>query len=286
MTSLSIQEVFGPSGLAYRRLIDPILAESVGTRYSFVTNDEFGELEPERQARVYWEEILYRAHWSALSNLIRHSKWWQACHDLSVVTANFLGFCAALRSMVEAAADAQHSLGRFPLAVGRAFAHVVASLEGKAGACVASPELEDALIHYICGRRLSKSEADAPASHTAKPPAEYLKAINITQLDMLDLYGALCQVVHPAAPSIAWLVRTEGDSFCVSLGQDHSQIATLCGRFAAEIEWTQQCSVNSSLLTLRALNALPVTTLHTRLVSDLEIPGWQKVVDAINQHRS
>ena len=64
-----------------------------------------------RGQRIYWLELLYRAHLAAATTMLRQDRWLNAA---AATNANCLGFAAAFRGLLESAADASFSLRFVP----------------------------------------------------------------------------------------------------------------------------------------------------------------------------
>lgn len=270
VTTLSAEQLFGPGGVVYPQILPPIIAEGVGTPYPIMDVGAFEQLPLRDMSRVYWQEMLYRAHWAAISNSIRHTRWINACLAHSVVEPNFPAFCAALRGMTEAAADTSHSLGRVPETLAACSSHVIDALHGTSSSLATSQELEDQLIHFQFARKLAKGEA-APDTHKAKSAAKYIEAINHDRYPVRDLYSELCQVVHPAAQSLHWLTRMNNGGWVVGEPDDGEVILALCTRHKDSIEWIQQNSVNTTIFILQVLNAFPLSAVHTKSTRDIDM---------------
>jgi hypothetical protein len=286
MAKLSISHVFGRAGEVYPALIDSMLTEALGTPYVFTSTEEFRNLPPDAMSKAYWEEMLCRVHWAATSNLARHKRWFEAAYDLSLGRSNYPGFCAALRGLVEAAADASHSLGAVPETLASHSSLIIESLSGHATFSAVSEDLESMLIHFQFARRLRAGE-DAPATHRAKRAADYIAAIQTELEPVQPLYAELCEVVHPAAQSLNWLTRTEGRQWSVSAGNDSESIRDLCRRHMPSIEWVQQQSVNVSIFMLQVLEAFPLYQLQTRAASGINMQSvalWHKIKSAFAQN--
>src|ERR1700694_70348 len=72
--------------------------------YDFMSGHNFGVVAREdwiEGQRIYWLEILYRAHFAASTSLIRTSRWIDAMLAL-VEHANYTAFMAAYRGCLEA----------------------------------------------------------------------------------------------------------------------------------------------------------------------------------------
>lgn len=267
---LSVEQLFGQGGVVYPAIVPSIIAEGVGTPYPIMENSTFEKLTREDMNRVYWAEMLYRAHWAAISNFIRYSRWFDACLTHSTVTPNFPAFCAALRGLTEAAGDTFYSLGAVPETLASASSGILAALQGNASSIHLSQELEDKLIHFQFARKLVKNES-APSTHKAQSAAEYLKEIDHEDHPVKELYSELCQVVHPAAQSLHWLTNLGDGGYSVGQPDDGTVILDLCSRHYDSIEWIQNHSVNIGIFILQVLNAFPLESVHTQSTKNIRM---------------
>lgn len=209
----AIEELFGASATVFEKIGNDLLADTHGQRYLFMSSDKYEELlrsSPQKAMQVYWEELLARAHMAAASNVVRHLRWLNACVDL-YNSGNYLAFNAALRGLIEATGDALDALCPVPDFLARQRKVISESLAGRATGMYLAQELEDKLIHFQYGRKVPKSE-NAPATHKAKKASEYLAAFGSGADQVRELYGDLCQTVHPAAQSLMWAVEEHEDS--------------------------------------------------------------------------
>lgn len=97
-----------------------------------------------------------------------------------------------------------------------------------------------------------------------------------------ELYAELCQIVHPAAQSMSWLIRQSADTTLVTLmgGDDRSAITSLCKRHEQAIQDVLMLNFNLSVCILKVLNGLPLRTLATRAVDTIpmdQVPLWNKI---------
>jgi hypothetical protein len=108
-------ELFGPLGAAARKLCTDLTSMAHIREYRFIQHDLFAKLPESRRQQIYWQEMFLRAHWTAMLNLLRHGRWQAGCVAAYDVPSNFLSFTANLQGLVEAALDAQYSLGAVPM---------------------------------------------------------------------------------------------------------------------------------------------------------------------------
>ncbi len=258
----SVKDIFGLPGEIYPPIIQDLLEGSYNKNYQFLTSNDYKLLSEIDSNYVYWIEILYRSHWAATSNLIRYDKWFELCHNSSVINPNYIAFCSGLRGILECATDTYDALASVPLTMAQASSHIEdALLRRPTLNRLESKELEDSLIHFAFARKLTKHE-DAPKSHKAKTASDYIAPLDSKGLPLKNLYAELCQVVHPAHQSTAWLVGVEEQYFKIQRPDDLAFILCLCERYKECIEYIQMSSVNASIFIFKVLNMLSCPELH------------------------
>jgi len=258
-----VEIFFGKAGEIYPPIVQDLLEGAYGKHYEFKSLDEFNLLDKVDSNYVYWIEILYRSHWAATSNLIRYIKWFELCYNSSVTKPNYIAFCSGLRGLLECSADTYDALGSVPLTLANASKHIEDALLRRPVLTRAiSEELEDSLIHFGYARKLQKHE-DAPKSHEAKTASYYISQLDSIDMPLKDLYSELCQVVHPAHQSMAWLVDQKTEQlYTIRESEDLKFILDLCERYRGCIEYMQISSVNVSLFIFKVLNKLVCSELH------------------------
>lgn len=279
-----LNKLFGKSGQIYEPILKSLISEVVGTKYTFLDNEQFEQLSPEKMMHTYWIEILYRAHWGASANLLRHKRWFDACLRLYTPSPNYLGFCASLRALLEGAVDASFSLSAVPLTLAQNFQSIQEALDEKSNKFIISKELEDTLIHFHYARKLDKDE-DAPSSHKAEFLTKYISAVEPKNREIIKpLYSSLCQIAHPAAQSLFWMSMTKNESIKLTDDNDKEYIENICDEFSEAIEYIQMQSLNSSMMILKTLNYFSIHGLKTKKMDGIEmsnIPIWNKIVEEI-----
>ncbi|MFZ2209827.1 MAG: hypothetical protein WAV22_14265 [Porticoccaceae bacterium] len=279
----NVSDIFGSSGEIYRSLIDRIAKVVIGSRYEFTDLAYFDRLPIREQASTYWTEILFRSHWAASSNLLRHRSWLNACLSAFELAPNFVAFCAVLRGLTEGAADAAYSLGPVPLTLAENYRSIACALSGRSDSIVISTTLENTLIHFQFARKLAKHE-NAPEQHEAEPPWKYIARVEPPEGSIVGaLYAQLCQVVHPASDSLNWATYQtyqETGRVVISSGNDREQILTLCKAHRDAIEHLQMQSINTSILLLQVLNRFDLKRVRTKVVDEIHmnsVPLWHKI---------
>jgi hypothetical protein len=289
VTPSVVGEVFGNTGTVFHEVIGSLALTASGTTYDFMELEAFrrlAEKTPGQAARVYWTEMLGRAHWAAMSNVLRHKRWQDACIRLFAPEPNYLGFAASLRGLLEASADAFYSLGSVPLTLANIHSAIESNLSGNATCMAISRELEQMLIHFHYGRRAEKKQT-VPDGHRAETATTYLRgADGVDRGPMMLLYEELCQLAHPAAQSLLWMVEGRGEESIVSTtGDDRAWILNLCERHRNALDDLQMNSVNTCILILKVLNKFPIRRFWTEYVDTVRmdaVPMWTKVRNAFS----
>lgn len=168
--------------------------------YKFQPEGEFKKVDNvQEMSLIYWSEIIQRYHICCASTILRLKKWYEAML-ISYENNNYYGFCSSLRGLIESSADSFSTLGSVTYSVIENISHITLSISGNADKLIISTEVEDELIHYIYGRKLSKEEKNLfPKSHNSKHVRDYLDSLKSEAL--ISLYSELCQVSHPSMMS-------------------------------------------------------------------------------------
>jgi hypothetical protein len=104
--------VFDASCRRFISLVHLVLGTLTHPTYEFLGLADYEALaraDPKEGQRVYWNEILARAHMAAATALYRSKQWIDAV-DQAASNSNALAFAAALRGLIESAADTTSSL--------------------------------------------------------------------------------------------------------------------------------------------------------------------------------
>lgn len=280
-----ISTLFGNSGIIYHDLLEDITKDLYGTTYRFIEFEEYlaiAKTSIPKAMKIYWQEILYRAHWVANANLIRHSRLWSACLHLYSKDSNYLGFAACLRSLLESSCDAFYTLRNVPLTLAQNRDTIKAALDGNCRNLITCSELENALIHFLCARKLDKKEI-APDSHKAEALTSYIASADINDGDggkIKELYSYLCQVAHPSALSLDWMTSMTSDIYKINTDLEGQSILLLCSKHADAIKSIQMNSINSSILTFKVLNKFEHRKIYSKVIDSINMDGinaWRTV---------
>ena len=144
-------DICGDYGTLFSSIRDSLLADLTGVQYAFLDDEAFLDLmmnSPSEGQKVYWTEILYRAHWASALTIARQAKWLDCCAQL-LASDSLLGFSACLRGLVESSADAVHGVGGLPGALTGLREVITTALARRCTQLCISTEIEDRLIHFV-----------------------------------------------------------------------------------------------------------------------------------------
>ncbi len=271
---------------ALNSICKDITAVKQSRAFEFMDLDQFRCLlqsNVSRAAQVYWTEILYRSHVASITALARHSCWIEACLKLSDGNPSFLGFAACLRGLLESSADTFFSLRAVPLTIASNYRLIGDATRGVfSGNGFVAEDLENLLIHFLYARKLEQDEMD-PGNHRAEPISQYVKClVDKEDASVKKLYAQLCQIAHPAAQSVHWMIRGLPDSLQFCQQPDDQPLHRLLEKNVEAVETVADIPVNISICTLKVLNRFCVTEVRTEPADRYTPPGWTKVEAAID----
>lgn len=281
---LLINELFGPAAEDYLGLVARMEAElSERTiRYEFLSPDDFEDLlinQPKRAMHIYWKELVGRAHFAAVSSILRSAQWLKGA-KMSAERGLYLPFCGNVRSLIESAADSLDGISGVAQTIAENVAAVNKLLAMQSDKIVISKELEDQLIHFSHGRKVAKHEP-APQCHAAKSARSYIDRLELLGLDQAHaVYGRLCQVTHPASDSVShFLSQIGGSEFRLFPHNDRVAISALVSGEEVFFTALLRYAFNQPIILLRVLLHINLRQYHLKEVSRIDIssmPGWQK----------
>lgn len=275
--SVDAKEVFGPAAASHLPIIAAVLNDIGEHRYEFMEVDRFVETSTRDLGdgqRIYWTEMLYRAHFAASTSLIRTQRWIDAIFT-SVRDANFTAFSAAYRGCLEAAADSFHTFRSVPPQIADFHTVIRAALAKTPADPGIFPDLENALIHFTHAGYVKKGEDVNPA-HRAKATTEYLNGLATITPEVLDCYREVCDVTHPGLGSVKCYADTfpteNGTGYRLRTDLDAILIRQFCEKYEPVSRTMIFNSVVPPVITLRILNEFGVPEVHT--------PGASRVLRA------
>jgi hypothetical protein len=275
------ERVFGIDAASFVPALDELSTMLAGFQYRFLPGPEFQRIMLKDVAagmRIYYLEILHRAHFAAVTSLLRSHRWVRGILS-SAQQGNLHTFAASFRGFLEAAADTHHSLNITCTSLADCHSIIRKAIAGKLRDVILAPELEERLIHFTHARRLEKKEV-APDSHKAEAAAKYLATLNESgDGRVLECYGELCELTHPAASSIMCFtqVNDSGTLFTLSPDWASTLIDDFCRDYSDIMLRIMALGVMPPLLQLKVLNHIGPPPLRIPLIEGLPLasrPVW------------
>jgi len=281
--------VFGQGALAYGPLINKIYPYFDKDSYYFEDIDVY--LEKIKNpvdgrnylGKIYWKEILYRAHMASIVAILRNTRWVSAV-TTEFENRNLFGWAAACRSLIEAAGDTMDGFGAVGITLAEKHRIIQTEISGAgSGAVHASSELENLLIHFTHARKIPR-KSDAPESHRAKEPYKYVKHLeNMKIIGVAEFYQELCEIVHPASKSISTMLSVSDEGvYSVDVDAESRALSDKVKTNQTLMSDLLMAAYNGPLITLSTLHKFNLFTKIDPLRGTLDnIPQWQEVNAAL-----
>lgn len=277
--------IFGKESMVYGLIVNDIASDIAKESYSFEDLDEF-ELNAhvegtgmDHAGRIYWTEMLYRAHMASVAAVFRTTRWIEVAireHE----AGSLYGCASACRSLIESAGDIGLSLNSVALTLASNKDKVKAHIDGRApGSLLISRELEDSLIHFTHARKVAKTE-DAPDSHKAMQSFKYIDYVDQMKIPgVKELYARLCEIVHPAAESVSVTFVPKGGAWVVDPFNESVVWQNLLDEGRDTLSGVVMASYNAPLLILKTLHSFDMFTKLSGLRKYRfdSIPEWSRV---------
>jgi hypothetical protein len=275
-------DIFGPAAASHIPIITDVLDGIGEHRYEFMSPEQFDIVAKEdwlEGQRIYWLEILFRAHFAASTSLIRTARWVDAMLALSD-DPNFTAFNAAYRGCLEAAADSYHTFRSVPGMLADFHTVIRVALAKKIEQPTLFKDLEDALIHFTHAGYVAKGEHVDPALR-AKYTADYLKSLSTESVDIMACYREVCDITHPGLGSVRCYADTfqtkDGTGYTLRFDRDAEQIKEFCKEYEPVSRRMMFFSVVPPVMTLRLLNDFGIEAIYTPSVMSVvpdNNPAW------------
>lgn len=289
-----MQSILNPESRKLVESIDSLKLESLRTHYYFIRDDVYEQVyraDVGKAMSIYWFEHIQSAHFTAVTSSLRSRHWLSAMLS-AADDKNLLAFAAALRGLIESAADSDTALFGLPLTLAAKFKMIQESLAGNATSFTGSAELEKSLIHYSHARHLTRSETGSlPKAYEALPTNDYLKIFGEkSEHGIQECYRFACDLLHPAAPSVQMWVNVEDgkeSSFSLLPQQDESIILSFSENHAEAIANLMMFAFVPPLLVMNILNYFPIEHIHTPQLSKWifdENLVWIQCRDELNKY--
>lgn len=258
----TVKKLFGQAAF-YSDVIDTIMPIALSHEYTFVADDWFDKwtetesFTVERTNSILALELIEKAHLAAVTALMRTKRWVDAT-CLMYDNANFVGWAASVRGLLESAGDTVDGLLNIPLPLAQNHLTIRRCLAGtESDNFVGYSELEAKLDHFVHARWMRTKRGEDNQTLKAKDNAEYVGVLKSASPGMLKLYHQLCAICHPSSKSLNYFYNSSpGPAGRLSLvpTNDAKAIAAICSAYPAALCDAVMMSCNPPLYTLRVLH--------------------------------
>lgn len=237
--------------------------------------------------QIYWKEILLRAHYVAITSLMRNERWIEGI-TLSIKNKNYILFASSLRGFLESVADSYYSLLNSPFNIVANFKNIKLAIEGKLEKPFFMDDtLKENLIHFQHAKKGGKNTFSYnQALHTS----EYIKKFDeYSGIKTKNLYKILCEVVHPAEDSVncfTSFLEIENSRYAITdLELDEQNINEVLVTYDKEISQLLKMSISPPFICLKILNlfdfeAVESDYLNGCMIHDLlEDDVWKSILN-------
>ena len=272
----SVTEGFGLFGLEaafLTSLLDSFARSAKPRTYQIMPHAEYKALGSiAERNQVYWQEILYRAHFGACAALMRLREWLHGS-ERAVADENVLMLASGIRGFLEAAADTFQSFSDVPSNLADCHMVVRRAIKGKLSEQpVVAPELESMLIYFAYARKLKPDEG--PALHSATTAKDTISAIEESVPAIGGVYAALCDYAHPARSSVfrfaGEITQPDKVTFDPHVGPEKThEILTLSGEVG---RMALMLGVVPVVMTLKVLNDFAFVPVATPWADGVSLP--------------
>ena len=273
--------LFGPDAAFLTSFLDGFAGSAKPHTYPIMPLSESEVLESiAERNQVYWQELLYCAHFGSCTALMRLHEWFHGSVR-ALADQNVLMLAAGIRGFLEAAADTWQSFADVSPSLADCHMVVRQAIKGEYFEQLAlAPELESMLIHFAYARRLKPGEG--PALHSASTAKDSISAIEESAPAIGIVYATLCEYSHPARASVfrfaGEITRSDRVTFDPRAGPEKvREILTLSrevGRVALFL------GTVPIILTLKVLNSFAFAPVATPWADGVSLPfsdAWQEL---------
>jgi hypothetical protein len=269
MKMSTAQKLFGPSAV-YFGVIDTIMPIALTHEYAFVPDEQFDawiaskNITVEGYNLIIASELVNKAHLSAITALLRAKRWADATclmHD----NANFLGWAASARGLLESAGDTVDGLLNIALSLAQHHRGISRCLAGEERNNVVDlSALEAKLDHFVHAgwvRKKRGEDTERLERLKAKENADYVGLLEQAVPGTLKLYQKLCAICHPSNESTKYfydLPRAHKGPAKLAPANDAKAIAAICEACPEALPHALMMSCNPPLYILRVLHKFGV----------------------------
>lgn len=241
--------------------------------------------------KIYWQEILLRVHFAAVTSLIRTQKWLSGV-VLGKEEKNIFVFSASLRGFLEATVDSYYSLEILPTSLALNFKTINLALKGELNQLFISEELESKLIHFQFAKKGKKGvDASVNIAHTN---TKYIELFDLENMGIKALYSELCEVTHPASNSINCFTKeiivSEHHSYSVtSTETDNDVILEIISKYSEQINSLLKIGISLYCTCLKLLTLFDFENIHSEYINEsifetiLNKDSWNQILEMIEK---
>jgi DNA-binding protein Fis len=168
--------------------------------YKFIANSEYEKIlksDFQYACKIYWTEQFYRIQLGSILNLIRTIRWIDSIES-SYVKNNHLGFCAAIRGLLESTADSCDAFYKIPHHLLEKFTLIEGVFKNTHHKFIKSQQLKDDLISFLFASNTVYNN-NKQTIYKPKSIKTYISTLDgKLNGDLYDFYSKLCEVIHPS----------------------------------------------------------------------------------------
>ncbi len=204
-----------------------------------------------KSMQIYWREILLRVHFTALTSVLRNSKWINGI-IFGIESSNLMIFSASLRGFLEAVSDTYYSLESIPTDLALNHKNINQAVKGELNRNFTSEQTENKLLHFEFASKRSNIK---PLTNI-----NYIKYFDMLgEIKAKDLYSELCDITHPSSKSILCFTSNEilSDHFeyiSINNAMDNNEIQKIINKYDNAINTLLIASINLPFLCFKVLN--------------------------------
>lgn len=242
--------------------------------------------------QIYWTELLQWLHLASVTTLMRNEKWMQGIW-FGVERNNYIIFASALRGYFEAFFDSYYSTNFKFLDIAANFSNINKALKGKMDRPLLCNEFEESLIHFYSASKNANSKTHNVECLSPLKSREYINdgnnGFDLPNAELRhQLYSELCEVVHPASPSVKCFT-TEEDISTSNIIQtvpdrDSELIEVMLNKYSSLLKLIFRISNTVPVVNLKTLNhfnepSLSASYIDDSLISRLSVKqeAWQAI---------
>lgn len=254
--------------------------------------------------KIYWQEILLRTHFAAVISLIRSEKWLSGV-IYGLDTKNLLVFSASFRGFLEATVDSYYSLESLPTSLALNFKSINLALNGKLNTMFFCEDIEHKLIHFQFAKKKNKKKCSDKCKLNDMEPedwkynwalsnTEYIKAFDLENHGIKELYSELCEIAHPAANSVNCFTKetivSEHYSYVqTSIDTDGDMISDIAVKYSQQIEELLKIGISLYCICLKILTLFDYESIHSDYINRtifnelMDKKSWEKILEMIDK---